>query len=243
MNLMALEFAGVNALIYYSPTLFSTMGLNRQMQLDMSGVLNIIQMVACLWSLWGMDRFGRRTLLLGGSICMITSHLIISVLVSQFQNSWPIHTAEAWTSVAFLFFFMLTYGATWGPIPWAMPAEIFPSSIRAKGVSFGTMSNWLNNFIIGLITPPLIQNTGYGTYVFFCIFCVGSLVWVWLVVPETNGRTLEQMDEVFHDNTGGAESLRRNQIEAELSATVWTTGREPIDSTDADKRVLVTETV
>lgn len=134
----------------------------------------------------GMDRFGRRPNLLVGGVCMVIAHLIIAVLVSQYSTSWATHQAAAWTSVAFLLFFMLTFGATWGPIPWAMPAEIFPASLRAKGVSYSTMSNWLNNFIIGLITPPLIQNTGYGTYVFFCVFCLLAIVWVWFVVPEVS---------------------------------------------------------
>lgn len=192
------------------------MGLDYEMQLTMSGVLNICQVVACFWSLWGMDRFGRRPLLLGGAVCMVISHLIISVLVGKFSNSWPTHTAEGWTSVAFLLFFMLTYGGTWGPIPWAMPAEIFPASLRAKGMAFATMSNWFNNFIIGLITPPLVQNTGFGAYTFFAVFCLLALVWVWFVIPETNGRTLEQMDHVFHDNTGEIEQARRARIEAEM---------------------------
>lgn len=215
---------GVNALIYYSPTLFGTMGLSYQMQLDMSGVLNIIQMVACWWSLWGMDKLGRRPLLLGGGICMTISHLVVSILVAKYQNSWETHPTEGWVSVAFLFFFMLTYGATWGPIPWAMPAEIFPSSLRAKGMAYATMSNWFNNFVIGLITPPLVQNTGYGTYIFFCTFCCLALVWVWFVVPETNGRTLEQMDDVFNDNTGEAEAARRARIEGEMATRVWHNG-------------------
>ncbi|KAI1213732.1 general substrate transporter [Annulohypoxylon truncatum] len=218
------QFGGVNALIYYSPTLFGTMGLDTQMQIDMSGVLNICQMIACFWSLWGMDRFGRRALLLGGATCMVIAHLIIAVLVGKYQTSWATHKTEGWVSVAMLLFFMLTYGATWGPIPWAMPAEIFPSSLRSKGVAFSTMSNWLNNFVIGLITPPLVQNTGFGTYIFFCVFCLLAFVWVYFVVPETNGRTLEQMDHVFHDNTGSVEAARRARIETELASSVWVDG-------------------
>ncbi|KAF5553680.1 sugar inositol transporter [Fusarium mexicanum] len=208
------QFVGINALIYYSPTLFATMGLDYENQLTLSGVLNVCQVVACIWSLWGMDRFGRRKLLLGGGVCMFLSHFIISVLVGKFSGRWDENKAAGWASVAFLLFFMLTFGATWGPIPWAMPAEIFPSSLRAKGCSFGTMSNWGNNFIIGLITPPMIQNIGFGTYVFFCVFCAIALVWVYFLVPETNGRTLEQMDSVFKDKITGEERVRRDQIEA-----------------------------
>jgi MFS family permease len=215
------EFSGVNALIYYSPSLFKGMGLNYEMQLDMSGVLNICQMVACFWSLWATDQFGRRPLLLYGGLGMTVAQFIVAILVSQFSENWPAHQGGAWASVAMLFVYMLTYGGTWGPIPWSMPAEIFPSSLRAKGVSYATMSNWLNNFIIGLITPPLLQNTGYGTYLFFGVFCLLSLVWVWFFVPETSGKTLEEMDQVFHSNTGQSERESRARIETEIARSVW----------------------
>lgn len=83
-------------------------------------------------------------------------------------------------------------------------------------MSLSTCSNWLNNFIIGLITPPLVQNTGYGAYVFFAVFCVLSAVWTFFAVPETKGRTLEQMDHVFRDNSSEDEQSRRRAIETEV---------------------------
>ncbi|KAE8423568.1 general substrate transporter [Aspergillus pseudocaelatus] len=210
------QFVGINALIYYSPNLFQSMGLNYEMRLTMSGVMNICQVVACVWSLWVMDSLGRRKLLLEGSVCMFIAHFLIAVLVGKYSGQWADHTAAGWACVAFLLFFMLAFGATWGPIPWAIPAEIFPSSLRAKGCAFGTMSNWGNNFIIGLITPPMIQNIGFGTYVFFCSFCAISFVWVYFLVPETNGRTLEEMDSVFKDQTLAEETERRAAIMADL---------------------------
>ena len=209
-------------------------GLDYEIQLTMSGVLNCCQAIACLWSLWGMDRFGRRKLLLAGGVCMFSSHFIIAVLVGKYNGRWSNNQAAAWTTVAFLLFYMLTFGATRGPIPWAMLIEIFPFSLRAKGCAFSTMSIWGNNFIIvsissyratayfianndqGLITPPMIQNIGFGTYVFFAVFCALALVWVWFFVPETNGRTLEQMDSVFKDNSNQEELERRQRIEREM---------------------------
>lgn len=68
----------------------------------------------------------------------------------------------------------------------------------------------------GLITPPMIQNITYGTYVFFCTFCAISFVWVYFLVPETNGRTLEQMDSVFKDKSTTEEAERRVEIRAGL---------------------------
>ncbi|CAI7595473.1 hypothetical protein PCG10_004153 [Penicillium crustosum] len=210
------QFIGINALIYYSPTLFATMGLDRSMQLIMSGVLNVVQLVGVTTSIWTMDVVGRRKLLLGGAALMAISHIIIAALVGIYSVDWPSHKAEGWTSVAFLLFYMLAFGATWGPIPWAMPSEIFPSSLRAKGVALSTCSNWLNNFIIGLITPPLVQDTGYGAYIFFAVFCLLAGVWTYFFVPETKGRTLEQMDHVFKDNSSEEEKAKRRVIEAEL---------------------------
>lgn len=135
------QFIGINALIYYSPTLFGTMGLDLNMQLIMSGVLNIIQLVGVFTSLWTLDRFGRKTILLIGSVLTVIPLVIIAVTVGLFSDSWPTHRAEGWTSVAFLLFYMLVFGGSWAPTPWAVPAEVFPSSLRAKGVAISTCSS------------------------------------------------------------------------------------------------------
>ncbi|POS70081.1 hypothetical protein DHEL01_v211526 [Diaporthe helianthi] len=211
------QMVGINALIYYSPSLFATMGLNIDMQLIMSGVLNISQLVGVLSSLWTMDRFGRRKLLLAGSAGMFVAHLIIAILVGKFSYDWTKHVAEGWVSVAFLLAYMIAFGASWGPVPWAMPSEVFPSSLRAKGVAIATCNNWLWNFIIGLITPPLVQQTGFGAYVFFAVFCLLSCLWTWFCVPETNGKTLEEMDEVFNDLSGTADALMKARIFQEVA--------------------------
>ncbi|KAF2001066.1 general substrate transporter [Amniculicola lignicola CBS 123094] len=206
------QFVGINSLIYYSPSLFGTLGQGYEMQLILSGVINITQLVGVVTSLWTLDRFGRRPLLLAGAALMFISHLIIAILVGKFGGRWSDYTAEGWVAVAFLFFYMFSFGATWGPVPWAMPSEIFPSSLRAKGVALSTCSNWFNNFVIGLITPPLVQNTGYGAYVFFAVFCLLAFVFTFFCIPETNGKSLEQMDEVFGDVSNEAEEARKDRI-------------------------------
>ena len=97
---------------------------------------------------------------------------------------------------------MIAFGISWGPIPWSMPAEIFPSSLRSKGTAFSQACQWFFNFVIGLVTPPMIQNIGYGTYVFFSVFCVLSFLWSWFFAPETKQKSLEEMDAVFGDHMG-----------------------------------------
>lgn len=116
---------GINALIYYSPSLFGTMGLDSDMQLVMSGVLNVLQLVGVCTSIFTMDSIGRCKLLIGGSILMAMSHIIIAILVGLYSSNWSAYQAEGWVSAAFLLFYMIAFGATWGPIPWAMPAGEF----------------------------------------------------------------------------------------------------------------------
>lgn len=127
------------------------------MQLLLSGIINCTQLVGVATSLWTMDRFGRRSLLLSGAALMFICHLVIAVLVGKFGGRWADYSTEGWVAVAFLFFYMFSFGATWGPVPWAMPSEIFPSSLRAKGVALSTCSNWFNNFVI--VSSNLLSDT------------------------------------------------------------------------------------
>jgi len=93
------------------------MGLDYDMQLIMSGILNVMQLVSVSTSVFTMDSLGRRSLLLWGSVLMAISHIIIAALVGIYSDNWPAHRAQGWTSVAFLLFYMLAFGASWGPVP------------------------------------------------------------------------------------------------------------------------------
>jgi MFS family permease len=98
------------------------MGLDSSMQLIMSGVLNVLQLVGVTTSIWTMDSVGRRKLLLVGAALMAISHIVIAILVGKFSNNWPAHRPQGWASVAMLLFYMISFGASWGPIPWALPS-------------------------------------------------------------------------------------------------------------------------
>lgn len=232
------QFIGINALIYYSPTFFAKMGLDYDMELVMSGVLNMMQLVGILTSVFTTDVVGRRKLLLGGSMLMFSCYIIAAALVGRFSGDWSGHIVERWVSVAFLLFFVFVYGCSWGPVGWAMPAEIFPSSLRAKGVATAVCLNWIANFIIvsplfpifittffpvqasnltgteiqGLITPPLVQTTDIGAYVYFAAFCGMAYAFTFYCVPETSGRSLEEMDQVFGDRTASDDLERKSRV-------------------------------
>ncbi|KDN52636.1 putative MFS monosaccharide transporter [Tilletiaria anomala UBC 951] len=219
------QMVGINSLIYYSPSLFAQLGLTYELQLQMSGVVNLAQLVGVMISFVVIDRLGRRPLLLGGSAGMTATLVIVAALVAKFNGQWASHSAEGWAGVAMLCLYMVVFGISWGPIPWSMPSEIFPQSLRSKGVAYSVVSNWLFNFVVGLITPVLVQNTGYGAFVFFACFSFLSIIWAWFFVPEIAGIKLEDMDRIFGDRTGAADKERFERIEqrlaAEAQARVW----------------------
>lgn len=106
------------------------MGLDYDQQLLMSGILNVTQLVGVASSIWTMDKLGRRTLLLGGALGMTVSHVVIAVLVGLFSDNWPAHRPQGWVSVAFLLVYMIAFGASWGPVGWAMPSGMYPPTIN-----------------------------------------------------------------------------------------------------------------
>jgi len=89
---------------------------------------------------------------------MFICHVTVAAVIGSFQGEWEQHKAAAWTGVSFIFVYMVAFGLSWGPVAWAMPAELFNSTLRAKGVALSTCSNWFNNLFVSvlLLPPPLL---------------------------------------------------------------------------------------
>ncbi|KAH8077366.1 hexose transport-related protein [Filobasidium floriforme] len=203
------QFVGINALIYYSPSLFETLGLDYELRLTLSGVMNVVQIAGVIPAIFLLDKLGRKFWLYFGSFGMMSSHFIVAAMVARYSANWADHPAQAWVGVAFILFYIWCFGT---PVPWSMPAEVHASSYRAKGVALATCSNWINNFIIGLVTPPMIRNIGYGTFLFFGSFSFLSAVWTYFFIPETKGKTLEQMDAAFKTDQSAKDAVAKAEI-------------------------------
>ncbi|KAK0661330.1 Hexose transporter HXT10 [Lasiodiplodia hormozganensis] len=199
------QFSGINGFIYYAPILFRSLGQTDEMSLILSGTLNISQLVAVVVCFFIIDRIGRRPLAIWGAVGMATPYIVMSVLVGLYSSNWAGHQAAGWVTTAMAYVYTFFYGVSYSPLTWALPSEVFPNGTRAKGVALSTSVVWLANFIIGVIVPTMIEKAGFGTYVFFAGWCILAIVWAYYLVPETKGRTLEQMDEVFGDNSAQEE--------------------------------------
>jgi MFS family permease len=210
------QFSGVNAFIYYAPTLFRSLGQSDEQSLVLSGVFNILQLVGVFICIATIDRVGRRPLAIFGGFGCATCYMIIAILSGLYSHDWLAHKDAGWAAVAFAFLFILIFGVSYSPLGWALPSEVYTTASRSKGVALSTCINWLANFIIGVATPPMIDTQGYRTYVFFTVWCFLAGVWALLLVPETKGRTLEEMDEQFGGGEGSAESELMRSIVASV---------------------------
>ncbi|KAI7867718.1 general substrate transporter [Spinellus fusiger] len=207
------QFVGVNALIYYAPKIFQSVGLTgSSVSLLATGVVGILNFVFTIPTVLYLDKFGRKPMLLVSSVGLTLSMLIVAVLSGIYEDDWPGHSAAGWAAVVFVYIFIINFAYAWGPIAWVIPSEIFPLRTRAKAMSISTSANWMCNFIIGLITPPMLVDIKFGTYIFFCVFCVLSLLFVFLFVPETKGKSLEEMDSIFGGQTASQDTALMSRV-------------------------------
>ncbi|KAJ5678554.1 uncharacterized protein N7477_004187 [Penicillium maclennaniae] len=208
------QWSGVNAILYYAAFIFKDLGLTgNTTSLLASGVGGILMFLATIPAVLYIDQLGRKPVLIAGAIGMGVSHIIVAALYGSFNKDWAAHRAAGWVAVVFVWIYEIHFGCSWGPGAWVVVAEIFPLGFRAKGISIGASSNWLNNFAIGQATPPMVSSMTYGTFIFFGLICFIGALFIYFAVPETKNLTLEEMDEVFGDEAGNAIEDRNRLVQ------------------------------
>lgn len=153
-------------------------------------------MVSCgSFVLFIADRLGRRLSLFWGAFLMGSYMLIIAILTAKFPpRAGAGFTTTGAASIAMIYLEAMSYNVSWGPVPWIYMSEIFPSRIREVGVAIGTATQWLFNFVFSQVTPHAVANIGWRMFLMFCIFNWSLMLFVWFLVKETKGRSLEEME-------------------------------------------------
>ncbi|KAL2060309.1 hypothetical protein VTL71DRAFT_9704 [Oculimacula yallundae] len=241
------QFMGCNAMIYYAPTMFKSLGLNGntvddplssetfttndwalQTSLLATGVYGIVNCLSTIPAVLLIDRLGRRPLLMCGAAGTCISLVIVGAIIGAYGDELADNKVAGWAGVAFIYIYDVNFSYSFAPIGWVLPSEIFTIAIRSKAISITTSTTWMCNFIIGLVTPDMLEKITWGTYIFFAAFCLLAFAFTYFFVPETCGKTLEDMDLVFGDTTAHEEKQRLRQIEAQLRGV-------QIDGNDVEK--------
>jgi len=179
---------GINAVLYYAPRIFESAGAEGggMMQTVIMGVVNIVFTVVAIVT---VDRFGRKPLLIIGSIGMAVGAFAVAIC----DNMGLKGIVPVLSIIVYAAFFMMS----WGPICWVLIAEIFPNTIRGKAVAIAVAAQWVFNYIVSSTFPPLYDFSPMVAYGLYGIMCVLAALFVWKMVPETKGKTLEDMTKFW----------------------------------------------
>jgi len=179
------QLSGINAILYFAPRIFELTGLGQKAALLQSVGIGITNLIFTFVGLWLIDRLGRRTLLYIGSFGYIASLGLCS---------WAFFTEHFAIVPTCIFAFIAAHAIGQGAVIWVLISEIFPDEFRAKGQSLGSFTHWIFAALLTTFFPKMVTAFPAGyVFLFFCFMMVLQLVWVQLMVPETKGRSLEEI--------------------------------------------------
>ena len=216
--------ARINAINYYSPTIFRSIGYTgTSTGLLATGIFGIIKMVATmLYAFVLVDRVGRRRLLLiGGCGAGVAMFYLAgySNISGSFERTPPMDSG-ARTAVAMVYIYSFFYGFSWNGIPWLFCSEVLPTRVRTAGMAFCVCIQWLTQFVVVYSLPHMVLGIKYGTFLFFGACTVLAIAFAWAFIPETKGVQLEDMDLIFGKDVSIVAKKAMLNYEAAIRAKV-----------------------
>ena len=186
------QFIGINSVIYYAPTIFTKAGLEDSASILGTVGIGVLNVLMTLVAIATIDKLGRKKLLLIGNVGMTGSLAALAAILFSFELT----TTIAWLTVVFLGLFIMFFSATWGPVVWVMLPELFPTKARGAATGFTTLLLSAANLIVSLFFPILLSAIGTAwVFVIFAVIGVFAFLFVLKYVPETKGRSLEDIEK------------------------------------------------
>ncbi|KEF60198.1 uncharacterized protein A1O9_05048 [Exophiala aquamarina CBS 119918] len=208
------QLTGMNVMMYYITYLFGMAGLSGNSNLVASSIQYVINVFMTIFALIFIDQWGRRwPLLIGATFMSIWMYANAGIMATYGkpappggvdhveQQSWQINGAPARAVIACTYLFVASFAPSWGPVSWIYPPELYPLRVRGKAVALTTASNWVFNFALSYFVPPAFVNIKWKVYVLFGVFCTAMTIHVFFCFPETAGKTLEEVEEMFLSDT------------------------------------------
>lgn len=194
------QFVGINVALYYAPRIFESMGAAKDASMLQTIVMGLVNVIFTVVAIYTVDKWGRKPLLITGSIGMAIGMFGVSGLA--FANIIGTST------LVFIIIYTASFMMSWGPICWVLISEIFPNKIRGQAVAIAVAAQWAANYFISSTYPMMMEYSGGMTYGFYGLMSVLSAIFVWKWVPETKGKTLEQMESLW---------IKKNKINEKAS--------------------------
>ncbi|GIJ81569.1 hypothetical protein Asppvi_000068 [Aspergillus pseudoviridinutans] len=224
----ATQMTGVSAIQYYSVTIFKQIGIDGTDTLRYQAINSIIGLIGEFLLMMVVDKIGRRKLVVGGNLAMCLTYVISTILLAQFPpevNSTGAH----WGFIIMTWVFNFCF-ASMGSLSWMIPAEIFDTATRARGVALGCMVSFAFNTLIGQVTPIGMANSGWRFYILFVVCNFTNAVFFWAMLPETKQLPLEEMKKLFTETPwfigNSTKSERRVTETSILAQRIKTEGLE-----------------
>jgi len=183
------QAVGINVVLYYAPRIFENMGASGDASLMQTVVMGVVNIIFTVVAILTVDKFGRKPLLVIGSVGMMTGMIALSIL--SFKDVIGI------AALVFIIIYTASFMMSWGPICWVLISEIFPNTIRGQAVAIAVAAQWISNFVVSSTFPSLSEWSVGGTYLIYAVFSLLSAVFVLRFVPETKGKTLEDMTKLW----------------------------------------------
>ncbi|MGQ1891196.1 D-xylose transporter XylE [Thermophagus sp. OGC60D27] len=183
------QFVGINVALYYAPRIFESMGAAKDASMLQTVIMGLVNVVFTVVAIFTVDNWGRKPLLIVGSAGMAIGMFAIAGLA--FYDIIGIST------LVFMIVYTASFMMSWGPITWVLISEIFPNKIRGKAVAIAVAAQWTANYLVSSTYPAMMEFSSAMTYSIYGIMSVLSLLFVWRFVPETKGRTLEDMEALW----------------------------------------------
>ena len=185
------QVSGINAIIYYAPRIFEMAGLGRQSSLLSTAGIGFVNFLFTMLAINFIDKIGRRTLMLIGSIGLIVTLGLVS-------KTFYTEDFSGFGITIYLMIYIAFFAFSQGAVIWVFISEIFPNNIRAKGQTLGSFTHWMMAAVITFLFPVLAEKLGGGnTFLFFSIMMVLQLLFVLKIMPETKGKSLEQIERTL----------------------------------------------
>eukprot|EP00026_Physarum_polycephalum_P008406 Phypoly_transcript_08489.p1 GENE.Phypoly_transcript_08489~~Phypoly_transcript_08489.p1 ORF type:complete len:491 (+),score=53.96 Phypoly_transcript_08489:49-1473(+) len=189
------QVVGINAINIYAPEIFTDVGFATNASLLATVIVGVVKVISTVIALYLVDRMGRRFLLLVGSTIMCVSMLIVGILSSQ--KLYDTHPTIGYVAIVFICTYCFGYAISWGPIAWVIPSEIFPLKLRGKMMTVATVGNWAANLLVSLTFLEVFAKIDWGVFILFGCVCAIAFILVFLFVPETKDKSLDELEKEF----------------------------------------------